>query len=269
VTKTTLAAAVEQVELEQRRSKKPLAVILAGHNGSGKSTMWLKHLSPAFQIPLVNADRMMLSVLPEPDGGNLLPTWAQMLRDTNEDWMKVAQKGVEAFVAQAMVRGVPFAMETVFSFWQVNPDGSVESKIDLIRQMQKAGYFVLLFFVGLSNAQLSIARVSTRVAKGGHNVGITRLLERFPRTQNAIRHASDIADASIFTDNSRAESSAFTVCRVQLRQREIYDIRSNGRTRPPRAITEWLDVVSPSTPPHPTAPAAPAKTRPSARRPKP
>ena len=35
VRKTTLAAAVAQVELEQRRSKKPLAVILAGHNGLG------------------------------------------------------------------------------------------------------------------------------------------------------------------------------------------------------------------------------------------
>lgn len=243
--KTTLAAAGEQVRREQRRSKKPLAVILAGHNGSGKSTMWLKHLSPAFQIPLVNADRMMLSVLPEPDGGNTLPSWAQTLRDNDENWMKVAQKGVESFVAQAMVRGVPFAMETVFSHWHVNADGSVESKIDLIRQMQAAGYFVLLFFVGLSNVQLSIARVSTRVAMGGHAVEIGRLVERFPRTQKAIRLASEVADAAIFTDNSRAESSAFTVCRVQIGSREAFDIRTDGTRRPPRAITEWLDVVSP------------------------
>jgi len=266
VTNTTLAAAVAQVELEQRRSKKPLAVILAGHNGSGKSTMWLKHLSSAFQIPLVNADRMMLSVLPESVGGNILPSWAQTLRDTDENWMKVAQKGVESFVAQAMFRGVPFAMETVFSHWHVNPDGSVESKIDLIRQMQSAGYFVLLFFVGLSNAQLSIARVSTRVAQGGHAVEINRLLERFPRTQNAIRQASDVADASIFTDNSRAESSAFTVCRVQLRKREVYDIRRDGRSRPQRAITEWLDIVSPLAAVQATPPATPVQPRPSARR---
>jgi predicted ABC-type ATPase len=77
--------------------------------------------------------------------------------------MAVAQKGVEAFVAQAMARGVPFAMGTVFSHWRELKGGKVESKIDLIRQMQDAGYFVLLFFVGLSNAQLSIARFSTRV----------------------------------------------------------------------------------------------------------
>lgn len=77
---TSIAEAVEEVRREQSRSKKPLAVILAGHNGSGKSTMWLKHLSPDFQIPLVNADRMMLSVLPEPDGASRLPKWAQELR---------------------------------------------------------------------------------------------------------------------------------------------------------------------------------------------
>lgn len=241
---TSIAKAVEEVRREQRRSKKPLAVILAGHNGSGKSTMWLNHLSPDFQIPLVNADRMMLSVLPEPDRVGHLPRWAQDLRDTDVSWMVVAQKGVEAFVAQAMSRGVPFAMETVFSYWHNLGDGKFESKIDLIKQMQDAGYFVLLFFVGLSNVQLSIARVHTRVAQGGHAVDVQRLIKRFPRTQKAIRLAASVADATIFTDNSRSKASAFTVCRIQIRDREIFDVRKASR-RSARVITEWLDIVSP------------------------
>ncbi|MDT0510170.1 hypothetical protein [Novosphingobium sp. MMS21-SN21R] len=54
---------------------------------------------------------------------------------------------------------VPFAMETVFSYWEEQPDGTVLSKIDLIEDMQRAGYFVLLFFVGLTNSELSILRV--------------------------------------------------------------------------------------------------------------
>ena len=242
---TSIAQAVEEVRRKQRRSKKPLAVILAGHNGSGKSTMWLKHLSSEFQIPLVNADRMMLSVLPEPDRSRRLPLWAQELRDTDTSWMAVAQKGVEAFVAQAMSRGVPFAMETVFSHWHDLGDGKFESKVDLIRQMQSAGYFVLLFFVGLSNVQLSIARVSTRVAEGGHDVDEKRLLKRFPRTQKAIALGSSVADATIFTDNSGSETAAFKVCRIQIRSRAIFDIRKPPNRRPPLAITEWLDVVCP------------------------
>ena len=39
--------------------------VLFGHNGSGKSTMWYEHIVDNIQIPLINADRMMLSILPE------------------------------------------------------------------------------------------------------------------------------------------------------------------------------------------------------------
>ncbi len=120
------------------------------------STMWYKHLAPVLQIPLINADRMMLSILPD---GRTLPQWAKTLRDTDLSWQRVAQQGVQAFVAQAMLNRVPFAMETVFSQWQERPSEPPASKIDLIRDMQTAGYFVLLLFVGLSTPELSIARV--------------------------------------------------------------------------------------------------------------
>ena len=123
----TVAAGVDRTLQAQIASGKPLGVILAGHNGSGKSTMWRAHLSPKLQIPLVNADRMMLAILPEPDEVGFLPPWAATLRDSNEGWMRVAQQGVEAFVVQAIVNNVPFAMETVFSQWIVRPDGSISS----------------------------------------------------------------------------------------------------------------------------------------------
>ncbi len=187
---------------------------------------------------------MMLSILPEANGDGRLIKWAQQLRDTDESWMKVAQKGVEAFVGQAMACGVPFAMETVFSYWEELPNGKVKSKVDLIREMQAAGYFVLLFFVGLSNVQLSIGRVMTRVAEGGHDVDIDKLLDRFPRTQRAIGAAASVADATIFTDNSRGKRQAFTVCRIQIGEREVFDIRRGSRRRVPSEISEWLNVVS-------------------------
>src|SRR5271154_1481535 len=135
---TTLADAVDAILQTKVLSAKPLGVVLAGHNGSGKSTMWRKHLSPKLQIPLVNADRMMLAVLPEPDAKGRLAPWAAELRDTDPSWMRVAQKGVEAFVAQAMANKVPFAMETVFSHWRKGPGGKIDSKIQLIEQMQDA-----------------------------------------------------------------------------------------------------------------------------------
>lgn len=241
---TGLSEAVEQILAAQQKTKKPLAIVLAGHNGSGKSTMWRKRLSGQLQIPLINADRMMLSILPEPGSDGALDGWAQSLRDTDESWMRVAQEGVQAFVGQAMGARVPFAMETVFSYWEEQSDGTVLSKIDLIEDMQRAGYFVLLFFVGLTNAELSILRVQTRVAEHGHDVPMDRLLKRFPKTQRAIAAASKVADAAIFTDNSRDLKQAFIVCRVQLGASGLYDLRASPVSVPP-AIAEWLEIVAP------------------------
>ena len=241
---TDLGAAVEQILDAQRRTEKPLAIIVAGHNGSGKSTMWRRRLSGQLQIPLINADRMMLAILPEPNSDGALEPWAQNLRDTDEGWMKVARESVEAFAGHAMQAKVPFAMETVFSYWEEQPDGTVKSKLDLISDMQAAGYFVLLVFVGLANADLSILRVQTRVAENGHDVPLERLLRRFPKTQRAISAAAAMADASIFTDNSRTPKQAFTVCRVQLGEAELFDLRQASATVP-SVIAEWLDVVSP------------------------
>jgi predicted ABC-type ATPase len=242
----TLASAVDAIQLDQKRSKKPLAVILAGHNGSGKSTLWYRHLANQFRIPLINADRMMMSILPEANASHPLPQWASDIRDKDQSWMTVAQKGVEAFVAQAMVNNVPFAMETVFSHWKKDGAGKIESKIDLIRQMQSNGYYVLLLFVGLSNFQLSIARVQTRVALGGHDVDIKKLESRFPRTQKAVKEAVYVADAAILTDNSRESRFAFTICRMQMGSKEIYDIRKAAKKQRP-VILEWLNIISPST----------------------
>ncbi len=101
---------------------KPLAVILAGHNGSGKTTLWTRQLSEPLQIPLINADRLIESVLP-PRMATVagFPYWAQRLRDTNTAWQHVAQVGAQAFIKAAMSSGLAFAFETVFSAWQSRP----------------------------------------------------------------------------------------------------------------------------------------------------
>ena len=237
---TTLDEAVDDVVNAQIGTRKPLAIVLAGHNGSGKSTMWTRHLADRFRIPLINADRMMMSILPEPGADGRLLAWAQSLRDHHPGWMFVAQQGVQAFVGHAMAKGVPFAMETVFSYWEDLGNGRFASKIDLIRNMQNAGYFVLLFFVGLTDPEVSILRVQTRVFKGGHGIAEATLRARFPRTQRAISAAIEVADAAILVDNSRSEAEAFTVCRVQLKSSLLFNMPT-----PPPAIEAWMRAVVP------------------------
>ena len=149
---------------------KPLAIVLAGHNGSGKSTLWYNRLADDLQIPLVNADRLTLSLLPPPDTDNRLKPWAGRLRDEDERWQRLAQEGVKLFMGLAMDQRMPFAFETAFSHLQAQPDGTFKSKVDLIRALQKRGYYVILLFVGLESAEASILRVSTRKVQGGHDV---------------------------------------------------------------------------------------------------
>jgi predicted ABC-type ATPase len=95
--------------------EKPFAIILAGHNGSGKSTFWYDHVADEMKTPLMNADRLMLSILPEAGADGYLRPWAQQLRDTNQAWTAAAQQGVQGFVGAAITQKVPFAFETVFS----------------------------------------------------------------------------------------------------------------------------------------------------------
>ena len=241
---TTLLEAVAQVRAAQQQTPKPLAIIVAGHNGSGKSTMWRRDLSGVLQMPLINADRLALSIYPEPDENGFLPAWAAAMRDSDPAWLRITQQGVTSFIGHAMAAKAPFAMETVFSHEMVRPDGIRETKIDLIREMQQAGYFVLLFFVGLTNVDLSILRVQTRVMQGGHGIPEERLRQRFPRTQRIVREAAAVADATIMADNSRDERRAFTVCRVQLQALSLYDLR-DGQGGAPPSIQSWMDVLAP------------------------
>jgi predicted ABC-type ATPase len=146
---------------------KPAAVVLAGHNGSGKSTFWYDRLADDLQIPLVNADRLTLSLLPPVGAGNKLKAWASRLRDTDERWQKLSQDGVQLFMGLAMDQGMSFAFETVFSYLEARPDGAFKSKIDVIHALQKHGYYVILLFIGLASAELSSCEFQLGNYKGG------------------------------------------------------------------------------------------------------
>jgi len=226
---------------------RPVAFVLAGHNGSGKSTLWYSRLADALKIPLVNADRLIMSILPDPDETTKhLVGWAQRLRDKDVQWQGLAQDGVRLFKELVMSRQMPFAFETVFSHWKLLNDGRYESKVDDIRQMQSNGYFVVLLFVGLTSPDLSAMRVATRVSQGGHDIPYDKLLERFPRTQAAIGAAATVADLTIMFDNSRDPGSAFSLVRAQKKRRVLFDARDPAYSTPEpllRVCRPWLDNV--------------------------
>lgn len=229
-------------------SAKPVAIVLAGHNGSGKSTFWYDRLADELQMPLVNADRLTLSLLPPVEPGTKLKHWANRLRDEDERWQKLAQDGVQLFMGLAMDQGMSFAFETVFSYFQAQPDGTYKSKIEVIRTLQEHGYYVILLFVGLVSAELSILRVSTRRTQGGHDVPEAKLRSRFSRTQQAIKVASEVADLTLMFDNSRDIAHAFTLVRVQRKKKVLFDCRDKGFKQDSELVkiaSIWLAEVAP------------------------
>src|SRR5439155_1598271 len=60
-----------------------------------------------------------------------------------------------------VARGESFCMETVLS----DPRGD---KLAFLREAKSAGYRVYVVFIGLESPQLSLARVLSRIAHGGH-----------------------------------------------------------------------------------------------------
>ncbi len=225
-----------------------VAFIVAGHNGSGKSTLWYDRLADQLKVPLINADRLTLSLLPPAGPDQKLKSWASQLRDKDERWQMLSQKGVGLFLDLAMEQGLPFAFETVFSYFQHQPDGTIKSKIEVIRKLQERNYRVILLFVGLANVDLSILRVSTRRSQGGHDVPESKLRNRFPRTQQAIRMASEVADVTLMFDNSRGIDSAFTLVRAQRKETLLYDCRDRNFKTDPELIAiagMWLANTAP------------------------
>jgi predicted ABC-type ATPase len=142
-----------------------------------------------------------------------------------------------------------FAFETVFPYFQRQPDGTFKSKIDTIAALQEHGYFVILLFVGLASAEFSILRVATRKSQGGHAVPEAKLRSRYPRTQQAIQMASAVADMTLMFDNRRSFAQVFSLVRAQTKEAVLFDCRDPGfiSDRELQTAAElWLPKVAPA-----------------------
>lgn len=91
-------------------------------------------------------------------------------------------------------KGESFAFETTLS-------GHVYAR--LIPKWRKAGYRVKLIFLSLPNPELAIARVTARVAQGGHNVGSAVIRRRFDSGLRNLRNIYvNLVDKWEWYDNS-------------------------------------------------------------------
>ncbi|MGA9671071.1 MAG: zeta toxin family protein [Terracidiphilus sp.] len=138
----------------------PIVVALAGPNGAGKSTFFEAYLAKT-GLHFVNADVLALSL-------EMDPYAAAGLADTLRH--------------QLVERRESFIFETVFS----DPVGD---KLEFLKGAERAGYTVVLLFIGIATPQISDERVAMRASSGGHDVPTNKLVERFPRTMKNLKRA--------------------------------------------------------------------------------
>lgn len=160
--------------------KKPVLIVVAGPNGSGKTSttrLVIKH-EWAEQCVYINPDEVAQSKF-----GN----WNDVQA------VHSAVLFCEEWREQVLREHKDFIFETVLS-----SDG----KVDFLKRAKDEGYFIRMFFICTESPTINAARIANRVMEGGHDVPIQKIISRYEKAIiNAIKVA-DFVDRAYFYDNS-------------------------------------------------------------------
>jgi predicted ABC-type ATPase len=136
---------------------KPKLIIIAGPNGSGKTSLTTQILKHEWieDCVYINPD----NIAQEKFNG-----WNDV-----ESILKAAQYATN-LRNECLKNRESLIFETVLS---------ATDKIDFIENAVNLGYFVRLFFVGTNHPSINASRITNRVLEGGHDVPISKIINRY------------------------------------------------------------------------------------------
>ena len=169
----------------------PFLWVIAGPNGSGKTTYWERQVRTRLQLPFVNADHIAREIWPGAEADHAYDAAALAARRR----------------ASLIETRASFVAETVFSH---------ESKLAMLDDARARGYVVWLTFIALEAPDLAIARVAERVAAGGHAVPPDKIVARFHRAVAHAREAIARVDKLFVVDNSEPTTAHRVILRFDL-----------------------------------------------------
>lgn len=98
-----------------------------------------------------------------------------------------------------------FVFETVFS---------AQDKINFVIRAKEADFFVRLFFISTENPAINASRIANRVMKGGHDVPITKIINRYYKSIRNCKTVASIIDRLYVYDNSIDDAYARPLFRL-------------------------------------------------------
>lgn len=159
---------------------KPVLIIIAGPNGSGKTTITSKILKHEWMEDAIYVN-------PDVVAQEKYGDW-----NSKEAVMK-SVKYCESLREECLRNKKSLIFETVLS---------AEDKIDFIRRAKEAGFFIRLFFVSTEHPSVNASRIARRVMQGGHDVPITKIVSRYYKSIVNCLKASKYADRTYVYDNT-------------------------------------------------------------------
>lgn len=158
----------------------PEMIIIAGPNGSGKTSVTQKflHHEWAENILYINPDEV---------ANNKFGDWNSV-----EAILKAANYCAE-LREKCLQEHKSFVFETVMS---------AEEKVDFIIRAKQAGFFIRVFFISTSHPSINAARIANRVMKGGHDVPISKIISRYYKSIENCKSIAHIVDRLYVYDNS-------------------------------------------------------------------
>lgn len=160
--------------------KKPEMIIIAGPNGSGKTSVTKRFLHHEWAAGT-------LYINPDEIANDVFGDW-----NSHDSILKAANYSSE-LREKCLKERKSFVFETVMS---------ADDKIDFIIRAKQAGFFIRLFFISTSHPTINAARIAARVMKGGHDVPITKIVSRYYKSIENCKMVSSIVDRLYVYDNS-------------------------------------------------------------------
>ncbi|MBO5250972.1 MAG: zeta toxin family protein [Bacteroidaceae bacterium] len=159
---------------------KPELIIIAGPNGSGKTSVTKRFLHHEWAEGTIYIN-------PDEVANDVFGDW------NSQEAVLSAAKYCTEWREKCLEERKSFVFETVMS---------ARDKVEFIARAKKYGFFIRLFFISTANPTINAARIASRVMKGGHDVPITKIISRYYKSIENCKAVSSIVDRLYVYDNS-------------------------------------------------------------------